>query len=67
MALSHQARLNGVVLLKIDGAVHEILMKNMWPLGHMWPSLINVTNCDIQINLTEIQLYASSKTYLNRP
>ena len=40
MALSHQARLNGVVLLKIDGAVHEILMKNMWPLGHMWPSLV---------------------------
>ena len=38
MALSHQARLNGVVLLKINGAVHEILMKNMWPLGHMWPS-----------------------------
>ena len=29
MALCHQAQLNGVVLLKIDGAVHEILMKNM--------------------------------------
>ena len=28
MDLSHQARLNGVVLLKINGAVLEILMKN---------------------------------------
>ena len=27
MDSSHQARLNGVVLLKIDGAVPEILMK----------------------------------------
>ena len=27
MALSHQVQLNGVVLLKIDGAVPEILMK----------------------------------------
>ena len=28
MDSSHQARLNGVVLLKINGAVHEIFMKN---------------------------------------
>merc|ERR1719354_961122 len=28
MDLSHQARLNGVVLLKINAAAHEILMKN---------------------------------------
>ncbi len=45
MALSHQARLNGVVILKIDGAVHEILMKNMWPLGHMWPSFLYFKEC----------------------
>ena len=30
MDLSHQARLNGVVFLKIDGAVLEILMKNIF-------------------------------------
>ena len=33
MALFHQARLNGVVLLKIDGAVLEILMKNHFVLN----------------------------------
>ncbi len=28
MDSSYQAQLNGVVILKINGAVHEILMKN---------------------------------------
>ena len=33
MDSSHQARLNGVVLLKIDQAVLEILMKNHFVLN----------------------------------
>ena len=38
MERSHQCGFMTIILLKIDGAVHEILMKNMWPLGHMWSS-----------------------------
>ena len=55
MDFSHQARLNGVVLLKIDGAVPEILMKTCF-----------VRNGFSLLSRERLHRFSKGQHYLNR-